>query len=212
MEFGKWLWEKKGERTVKNLLKHGFDAQLLPDKKTAKEVILGMIQEFDSFGFAGSDTTRKLGLLENLLQMGKIVYDHWQEGLSSEESLEIRKMQSRVDCFLCSANAVSMTGEVVNVDGVGNRTNAMSFGPKKVVIVAGVNKIAKDLKHALERVQEIAAPMRSKSFGMDTPCVKTGICADCNSEQRICRITTILHRKPLLTDISVVLINQDLGY
>ncbi len=212
MDFSNWLWEKKGEKTVKNLQKHGFDARLLPDLETAAGAIIEMISEYESFGFAGSDTTRRLGLPESLLQMGKTVYDHWQEGISAEESLNIRKMQSRADCFLCSANAIAMTGEIVNVDGVGNRTNAMSFGPKKVVVVAGMNKVAKDLDRALDRVHEIAAPMRSRSLNMDTPCAKTGICADCNSEQRICRITTILHRKPMLTDISVVLINQNLGF
>ncbi len=211
-DFGKWLWGKKAEKTVKNLEKHGFKAQVVPDEKNAAEVIMNMIRDFDSFGFAGSDTTRKLGLPEKLLELGKVIYDHWQEGLSPEESLDIRKMQSQADCFLCSANAISMTGEIVNVDGVGNRNNAMSFGPKKVVIVAGTNKIAKDLDRALDRVHEIAAPMRSKSLNMDTPCSKTGICADCNSEQRLCRITTILHRQPMLTDISVILINQDLGF
>jgi hypothetical protein len=98
------------------------------------------------------------------------------------------------------------------VDGIGNRTNGMSFGPVKVVIVAGMNKVTPDLDSALRRVREIAAPMRAKSLGMQTPCAETGICNDCNAPQRICRITTILHRKPMLTDLSVVLINQALGF
>lgn len=211
-EYERWLWQQKGEKTVENLKKHGFDAHLFDSKEEATNWILEQVQHFQSFGFAGSDSTRALNLPNLMSEAGKTIYDHWQEGLSPEESLEIRKKQSQADCFFCSANAMSITGEIINVDGIGNRTNAMSFGPQKVIIVAGMNKVVKDLNAALDRVHEIAAPMRSKSLNMNTPCAKTGICEDCNSPQRICRITTILHRKPMLTDMSVVLINEPLGF
>ncbi len=207
-----WLWGKKGKKTVKNLNKHGFDAVLVETSAEATTVILDMIIGYESFGFAGSDTTRVLNLPEKIKKTGKTIYDHWQKNLLPDEILEVRKSQSQADCFLCSANAISMTGEIVNMDGVGNRTNAMSFGPKKVIIVAGMNKVTKDLNSALDRIHQVAAPMRSKSLGMDTPCGKTGICGDCNSPQRLCRISTILHRRPMLTDISVVLINESLGF
>ena len=95
---------------------------------------------------------------------------------------------------------------------MGKTVFAMTFGPKKVVITAGMNKVTPDLESALGRVKEIAGPMRAKSLNMDTPCAETGVCNDCNSPQRICRVTTILHRRPMLTDISVVLINQSLGF
>jgi hypothetical protein len=88
----------------------------------------------------------------------------------------------------------------------------MSFGTKKVVVAAGMNKVTHDLDSALERVRNVAAPMRAKSLSMDTPCAETGICSDCNAPQRICRITTILHRKPMMTDLSVVLINRAMGF
>jgi hypothetical protein len=88
----------------------------------------------------------------------------------------------------------------------------MTFGCPNVIIAAGMNKVAMDLGSALGRIREIAAPMRAKSLNMKTPCAETGICTDCNSPQRICRITTILHRKPMMTDITVVLINSSLGY
>ena len=106
----------------------------------------------------------------------------------------------------------SATGEIVNVDGVGNRINAMSFGNQKVVVVAGMNKVTHDLEQALDRVRDVAGPMRAKSLNMDTPCAETGVCTDCNSPQRICRITAIFHRKPMMTDMSVVLINQAMGF
>jgi L-lactate utilization protein LutB len=212
MDYQSWLWEKLGETCVKNLKKHGFDAHLVASADEAKKLILGMISGYETFGFAGSDTTRSIGVLEELQAAGKTIYDHWQQGLSREEDLDIRLQQGRSDCFLCSANAVSATGEVVNVDGVGNRTNGMTFGPKKVVVVAGMNKVTQDLDTAVGRIRDVAGPMRAKSLNMETPCAETGQCSDCNVPQRICRITTILHRKPMLTDVSVVLINEALGF
>lgn len=206
-----WLWQKLAEKCVNNLKKHGFDAHFVPTPEECRALILDMVSGYESFGFGGSDTTRKLDLIESLKDRGKTVYDHWQASDKAED-MEIRLQQGRCDCFFCSANAVSATGEIVNVDGVGNRTNAMTFGTKKVVIVAGMNKVVHDLDAALRRVQEVAAPMRAKSLGMETPCAETGICSNCNSPQRICRITVILHRKPMLTDVSVVLVGQPMGF
>jgi L-lactate utilization protein LutB len=207
-----WLWEKLGEECVKNLKKHGFDAHFVSSPDEAKDLILGMISGHETFGFGGSDTTRSLGLMEVLKEKGKTLYDHWQTGLTKEKDLEIRLQQGRCDCFLCSANAIAATGEIINVDGIGNRTNAMTFGPKKVCVVAGMNKVTPDLETGIRRVRDIAGPMRAKSLNMETPCAETGVCSDCNSPQRICRATVILHRRPMLTDLSVILINQALGF
>ena len=210
--YQKWLWEKLGQKTVEALKKHGFDAHFVERIDNARNLILEMVAPFETFGFAGSDSTRAIGVLEALRGKGKQIFDHWQEGLSREEDLGLRLDQGRCDCFFCSANAISATGEIVNVDGVGNRTNAMTFGPRKVVIVAGMNKVRHDLDSALKRIWEVAGPMRAKSLGMDTPCARTGVCTDCNAPQRICRVTTILHRKPMMTDVSVVLISEALGF
>ncbi|MDL2274957.1 lactate utilization protein [Desulfosarcina sp. OttesenSCG-928-G10] len=207
-----WLFEQAARQCVKNLSRHDFDAHYYPDREAAVSAILKMAAPFSTFGFGGSSTTRGLGLADALREMGKTVHDHWQPGLNKSADLAIRLDQGRCDCFLCSANAISMTGEIVNVDGVGNRTSAMTFGSPKVIIVAGVNKLAPDLAGALDRVRRIAGPMRAKSLNMNTLCAETGVCADCSSPQRICRITTILHRRPLMTDISVFLINAKLGF
>lgn len=207
-----WLWEQRGRQCVEKLKKNGFDAHWTPDLETARNQILSMISRHSSFGFGGSDTVRRLGIIEHLKLSGKTVFDHWQPDLTPQESLSIRRAQLTSDCFFCSANAISLTGEIVNVDGAGNRTSAMGFGPAQVIIVAGMNKVADDLAGALRRVREVAAPLRAKSLNMKTPCAETGLCSDCNAPQRICRITTILHRQPVLTPTSVFLINQPLGY
>jgi len=208
----KWLWEKQGEKCVKALMDHGFDAHFVSTVEEARDLVLNMVSGYETFGFGGSHTTRSLGVKETLQAKGKTLFDHWGGNLFGEENRRIRLQQGRADCFLCSANAISVTGEIVNVDAVGNRTAAMTFGPKKVIIVAGMNKVRPDLPSAIERIREVAGPMRAKSLNLDTPCAKTGVCSDCNAPKRICEVTTILHRKPWMTDISVVLINETLGY
>ena len=207
-----WLWEKLAETCIKNLKKHDFDAHFVSTPEQARALIIDMVSGYDTFGFGGSDTTRSLGVLEELKAQGKTIYDHWVKSQGPEENMDLRLQMGRCDCFFTSANAISAEGEVINVDGVGNRTSAMAFGPKKVVIVAGMNKVTHDLESALRRVREVAGPMRAKSFGVETPCAETGVCSDCDSPQRICRITTILHRRPMLTDITVILVNEALGF
>ncbi len=207
-----WLWRRWGEACAEALRKHDFDALFVETPAQAGEHILDRVADLETFGFGGSATTRSLGLVEALREGGKTVLDHWVPGLSKEEDRRLRLDQGRCDCFFSSANAVSLTGEIVNVDGVGNRTNATTFGPERVIIVAGMNKVTPDLDSAWKRVREVAAPMRAKSLGLRTPCAETGFCTDCNVPQRICRVTSILHRKPFQTDISVILVNESLGF
>jgi L-lactate utilization protein LutB len=211
-EYRSWLWRKLGEDCLRNLKKNGFDAHFFEGDEEARDAVVDMVSQYGSFGFGGSATTHALEIPGRLLSMGKEVLDHNHPGISAEQSLDTRYKQLGCDCFLCSANAIAATGEIVNVDGVGNRTASMTFGPGKVVVIAGMNKVTPDLDSALKRIREVAAPMRAKSLGIDTPCAKTGICNDCRTPSRICNVTTILHRRPALTDVSVVLVNRSLGF
>ncbi len=211
-EYTSWLWKKRAEKCVKNLIKHRFDAHYVETAADARKMILGITKDLTTIGFGGSVTINSIDIKKELHARGKTLFDHNDENLSFEEKLDYRKKQVACDCFLLSANGIAETGEIVNVDGVGNRTNAMTFGPGKVIVVAGVNKLAPDLHSAIRRIKEVAAPMRAKSLGVETPCAETGICVDCNAPMRICNITAILHRKPMMTDVTVILINQELGY
>ena len=208
----RWLMELRAIRCVENLKKHRFDAHFMLDCQSVREEVKALLEPVKSAGFGGSDTVRSMGLHTLAREMGKVVFDHSVPDLTFEETLAMRKAQQSCDLFFTSANALSETGEIVNVDGIGNRTNAMSFGPDRVVVVAGYNKIAPDLEGALRRIREVAGPMRAKSLGMETPCAVTGVCSDCNSSMRICNITTILHRKPMLTKITVFVVGEELGY
>ncbi|HQM76580.1 MAG TPA: lactate utilization protein, partial [Syntrophorhabdaceae bacterium] len=152
-----------------------------------------------------------LGIVELLKDKNVEILDHWKQGLTKEEINEIRFRQLTCDLFLSSANAITEKGEIINVDGKGNRTNSTTYGPKKVIIIAGFNKIVPDINAGLERVKNIAAPMNAKRLNLSLPCAETGHCHDCKSEGRICRIISIMQMRPSETDVSVFLINEDLG-
>ncbi len=208
----KWLGEKQAGICVSQLIKHRFDAHFVQNRRLAMDLIVQMVSSFETFGFGGSITLDQLGVKDVLRDMGKTLYDHNQEDLPMETRLEYRKKQGSCDCFMASANALTLSGEIVNIDGIGNRINAMTFGPTKVILVAGVNKITADVESAIRRIKDVAAPMRAKSLNADTPCALTGRCTDCNSPMRICSVTSILHRKPILTDMSVIVVNEALGF
>jgi hypothetical protein len=200
------------DTAAESLRKNGFETKLCLDRRQAAEYVMEAARDCASIGLAGTHTVRALGVIPRLVEAGKIVYDHWKLPAGAPEELECRKSQMRADLFLASANAVTMTGEIVNRDGCGNRINSMTFGPGKVVVVVGRNKVVPDLDAALARIEQVAGPIRALSMNRKTPCVQTGICMDCDSPERICRITSIIHRKPMFTDITVVLVDEDLGY
>ena len=210
--YHRWRGRKLGEQCVKSLKGRGYDAILVPSAEAAVAAVLERVAGCETFGLGGSVTLRSLGLIEELKVMGKTVYDHWEKGLAPDAVAALRRRHLTCDCFLCSVNAVTVDGDIVNVDGIGNRVSAMVFGPGRVILVAGVNKIVRNLDAALARCREVAAPMRAKSLGLDTPCGETGYCVDCKTSRRICNVTTILHRRPQLTETSVVLVNERLGF
>lgn len=200
------------ETTIEALKKHGFEARFFATRQEAVDFIMKMAEDCGTVGIAGTNTARALGIVSMLEKAGKKLYDHWQCKPGTPEEVQCRKDQSRSDLFISSANALTMTGEIVNREGCGNRTNAMTFGPGKTVIVVGRNKIVPDLNAAIARIENVAAPIRAMSLKKNTPCVTAGHCMDCNSPERICRITSIIHRRPMLSKITVIILDEDLGY
>lgn len=198
--------------TVEALKKHGFGAEFFTTRDDAVRYIMDQAADCQTVGIAGTHTARALGIVPLLEKAGKKVYDHWQLTIGTPEELECRKMQSQADMFISSTNALTMTGEIVNREGAGNRTNAMSFGPRKTIVVAGTNKIVPNIDAAIARIDHIAGPIRAMSLQRKTPCTKTGHCMDCDSPQRICRITSIIHRQPIFSNISVAILDEALGY
>jgi hypothetical protein len=204
--------EEMGEAAVEALKANRFEAAYVPGGHEAVRQILSMIPEEAVVGIGGSKTIESLGLSELLKDRGNTVLWHNEPGLTPEQSAAYRHGQLSCDVFLTSANAITMKGEIVNRDGVGNRVAAMIFGPKKVIIVAGVNKLVENLDAAEVRIKTIAAPLNNKRLNRPNPCVKTGVCTDCSSPTRICNVTTILNKKPSLTDMTVLIVGEELGF
>ena len=213
MDAVKRVWiEEKMKRAVEKLKDHDFAATCFKTKEEAVKEIWRHITPEMKVGVGGSLTIREIGILDQLRAKGHLVYDHWAPGLSREDSLRIRKSQMTSDLFLSSSNAVTMNGELVNIDGAGNRVNSITFGPGKVIVVSGFNKLVEDVQEAIKRIKNVVTPMNARRLKTDVPCAKTGRCADCNSPDRLCRAVVILERKPLLTDIMVILVGEELGY
>jgi L-lactate utilization protein LutB len=211
----RWHLQKKIERMLAALRKNGFDAIYISTRKEAAAKVLELIPPNALVGVGGSVTVRELGLLEILKSRGNMIADHWEarhKELTPEQVMKVRKLLLNSDVLLTSTNAVTETGNLVNIDHAGQRVAAMIFGPEKVVIVAGVNKIVRDVDEALERIKNVAAPMNAKRLNMNVPCTVSGFCSDCDSHDRICNVTTIIERKPVHTDVTVILIGETLGY
>jgi L-lactate utilization protein LutB len=207
-----WWVEEMAKKTIEKLEAHEFKTLYVKTKEEATKEIWKYITPNTRVGAGGSVTIRELGILDQLKARGNIVYDVWNTPLPQEESFQIRKNQMTSDLFLSSVNAVTMNGELVNIDGMGNRVNATNFGPQKVILVAGYNKIVGDIQDAIKRIKNVAAPMNARRLNLDVPCAKLGRCVDCSTPNRLCRIVVIHEWKPTWTDILVILVREELGY
>jgi hypothetical protein len=207
-----WWIEEKAKKAIEKLVAHEFKAIYVKKKEEAVQEVWKHITPKKRIGVGGSLTIRGLGILEKLEAQGCTVYDHWKPGLSKENTLEIRKSQMTSDLFLSSTNAVTLNGELVNIDGIGNRVNSINFAPGKVILVVGYNKIVEDVQEAIKRIKNVAAPLNARRLNIDVPCAKMGKCVDCNSPNRICRVIVIHERKPSLTDILIILVGEELGF
>ncbi|HSW39454.1 MAG TPA: lactate utilization protein [Acidobacteriota bacterium] len=196
------------DAAAKALRRNNFNPVITVDKaRDAVEKILEMIPPDASIELAGSASVSQLGLMDLLRERGNRGLDF--PGFGTAAFAEMRK--HRRDVLLVSANAVTLDGKIVNIDGMGNRVSAMIYGVDKVILLVGANKIVRDVPEAIERVQKVISPYHAKHIGVDTPCARTELCSDCESPQRICNITTVITKKPPSLDFAVVLTEEDLG-
>ena len=198
-------------QTIENLRKNGFDARLCRNQDEAKTLIAEYIIPYGTVGLGGSTTLRQMQLPELAREHRAKVYDHWDFKLNAEEKLNILRKSLLSDLYLTSANAISSNGKIFNIDGNGNRVAALCYGPKSVIVVAGMNKVAGTLADAVARVRHCAAPANGQRFDIPTPCVATGLCGDCISAQSICAqmVTTRISRPA--GRIKVILVGKNLG-
>ena len=205
--------EKVSAKIIKNLEKRRMTGSYAADAAQAKGEILDMIPHAATVFRCGSMTAVGMGLWEAIAALPEVkLIDPYLSELSPEEGLELRRLGMTADVMIASTNAITLDGRLVNLDGMGNRVAAMAFGPKKVILAVGMNKVAPDLETAVSRVKHYAAPVNNIRYGLKNPCVETGLCSDCRTPQRICNMWSTIEGHMIKDRIHVKLIGENLGY
>lgn len=212
------------QKTMENLSKNGITARYAENDAEAMAILKEYLQPGDTVAVGGSVTLDELGVLP-LLRSGAYQFlDRYQPGLSADEVREVFLKSFSADVYLCSSNAVTEDGALYNVDGNANRVSAISFGPKSVVMIVGVNKIVPTLKDAILRAKTVAAPRNAKRLSLSTYCAETGRCMSvdqhcgeemakgCRADNRICCQYLVSAKQRVNGRIKVIIVNRELGY
>ncbi len=201
------------KRVIEGLEKRNMKGYFCQTVEEAKELILSLIPEGDSVSWGGGMSIRDTGLTKLVKECGKYKVLDRDEASSTEEMREIQRQALLCDTFLMSPNAMTEDGELVNIDGLGNRLAALCYGPKQVILLAGINKVMHSEEAAIERARNVAAPINIQRFPNNvTPCKKTGKCGNCIGEGCICRQILITRMSMVPDRIKVVLVNENLGF
>lgn len=205
-----WKYNSIANKVSDSLNKKGHDTFIAKDSKEALEILKNLIPENSTVTTGGSLTLAQIGALE-LFRNGKYNFLDRYVAKSKEEKEELERKAFFSDYYVCSANAITENGEIVLLDGNGNRVAAVIYGPKNVILVTSVNKIVKNVNEARERIRYIS-PMNSKRLNLNTPCAQIGYCIDCSSHQRICNyLVTIETGLRFPGRIKVILVLEELG-
>lgn len=202
---------KLAQKVIKGLQSRNMEGFYAENKEEALELALGMIEKGASVGWGGSASIEDIGLKKAICEGDYIVYnrDVCKDAVEKRET-EIKIMGA--DYFLCSSNAITEDGVLINIDGNSNRVAAIAYGPKYVVMIVGMNKVAKDEDAAMYRARNIAAPANAQRFELNTPCKTTGSCANCKSVDSICCQFLMTRFSRHKGRIKVILVNEDMGY
>jgi hypothetical protein len=210
--------EDRIQKLIETMGKNNIPTFYVRDAKEAFAKVMAMIPEGCNVGLGDSLTLKQIGVIDALEKGNYAFFDSWRDGLSMDERMDLKRRSLISDVFVTGTNALTLDGKIVNVDALGNRTAAMLFGPRRVIIVVGVNKIVANVEQALNRIRTIAAPRNVKQkphMIPPPPCGVTGECGDCSGPWRICNKTVIIERqldnerfKPLIT---VIIVGEELG-
>ena len=207
--------QKLGEKTVSALKKRHFDAYYVDTKKEALEKAISLIQDTDVISWGGSVSVVEVGLIDYLLKNNYNVINR-DKAKSTEEKTMLLKKALLCDTYIMGTNALSEGGELVNIDCVGNRTAALMFGPKNVIVIVGTNKITPTLDSAIERARNFSAPTNMQRVAgngqRQTPCFSTGCCSDCISKDSICSHIVVTRLCNPQKRIKVILVGEDIGF
>jgi hypothetical protein len=206
----KTYYEKRAQILIKNLKDRHFDAWYCDDKAAALKKALELIPKDASIGWGGALSAVQIGLIDAVRQGNYQALDR-DTCQTAEERDQMGHTCLGADVFLTGANGLSMDGEMVNIDGTGNRVAAIVYGPKSVLVIAGMNKVVDTLEDAVTRARTVAAPMNQQRFGLPNPCTVTGTCADCKSQTCICnQILITRHCRPV-GRIKFIIVGEELG-
>lgn len=204
------LYKTRGELLVKNLRSRHFDAWYCKNKEEALVKALELIPDGASVAWGGALSAQQIGLIDALRSDRYHAIDR-DRANTPEQRVQAMKDAMFADVFLTGANGLSLDGQMVNIDGTGNRVAATIYGPKEVIVIAGMNKVCDTLQQAVERARQVAAPLNMQRFMKDTPCARTGKCGDCKAEGCICnQIVITRHCRPA-GRIRFILVCEDLG-
>ena len=205
------FYEKRGNTLVKNLRNRHFDAWYCATKEEALDKALELIPEGTVVGWGGATSAVQIGLLEAVKAGNYQALDRDATSTPEERKAVMRKCFD-ADCFITGANALSLDGQMVNIDGMGNRMGMIVYGPENVIVVAGMNKVCDSLELAVERARKVAAPMNQQRFLGDVPCSATGSCADCTCQSSICNQILITRNCRPAGRIKFILVGEELGF
>ena len=197
---------------IRTLQKNNINGYLVENREELISQIESIVEEKSVVSVGGSMTLFDLGIIDYLRGGRYEFLDRYKQGLSPADIEDIYRRSFFADAYFTSTNAITEEGELYNVDGTGNRVAAMLYGPKKVIVIVGTNKIVQNMDEAIKRVREIAAPLNRKRLNRKTPCVKVGHCMDCNSPERICNEYTVIKRQRDKNRMHVIFINENTGY
>lgn len=204
-------YEKRGEILVRNLKSRHFEAYYCKTREEALKKALELIPENAAVGWGGATSAMEIGLMDAIKGGAYRALDR-ESCKTAEEREQMMRDCLRADVFLTGANALSMDGEMVNIDGMGNRVSAIIYGPKSVLVIAGMNKVTDTLEDAISRARTVAAPINEQRFLSGTPCAATGVCADCKSEGCICNHIVITRHCRPAGRIKFILVGEELGF
>lgn len=209
-EFEKMYYEKRASVLVKNLRSRHFEAYYCDTRQDALAKALELIPEGSLVSWGGAMSAQQIGLI-GAMRVGNYRTIDRDKCVTAEEREQAMKDALFCDTFLMGANAMSMDGEMVSIDGTGNRIGALVYGPKSVIVIVGMNKVEDTLEEAIRRARTVAAPKNKQRFGDGTPCSVTGVCGDCKSEKCICNHIVITRHCRPVGRIKFIIVGEDLG-
>ncbi len=206
------LLKLKENELIKSLEKNNMTCLIVKDKNELETYLKNVLNENKSVAVGGSVTLNQLGVIDLIRESDVRFIDRYASGLSREEMEQCFREAFFADLFITSTNAITMDGCLYNVDGTGNRVAAMIFGPKEVIVIAGLNKICQNEAEAINRIRNCSAPANAMRLDKKTPCIKTAHCMDCSSPERICSSYVKLAYQGKVNRIKVIIVEDDFGY